>query len=60
MKVLGILGSPRPNGNTATLLRQVLAGASAQGATTTVISANNLTVHGCINCDVCKQTGNVY
>jgi multimeric flavodoxin WrbA len=57
MKVLGILGSPRPDGNTATLLHQVLEGAAAQGATTTTIVTNNLTIRGCINCDVCKKTG---
>ncbi|MDD1723649.1 MAG: flavodoxin family protein [Methanospirillum sp.] len=57
MKVLGILGSPRPNGNTATLLCQVLAGAAAQGATTTMISADKLAVRACTNCDACKGTG---
>lgn len=57
MKVLGILGSPRPDGNTATLLRQVLEGASAQGAATTLISACNLTVRACTNCDACRHTG---
>ncbi|ACL16807.1 flavodoxin family protein [Methanosphaerula palustris] len=57
MKVVGILGSTRPDGNTATLLRQVLEGAAAQGATTTTISTNNLTVHDCTNCDTCKRTG---
>lgn len=57
MKVLGILGSPRPNGNTATLLRRVLAGAAAQGATTTTISANKLAIRACQSCDGCKKTG---
>ncbi len=57
MKVLGILGSPRPNGNTATLLRQVLEGATTQGATTTTISANKVTVRPCQGCYICKQTG---
>ncbi|MBU2704089.1 multimeric flavodoxin WrbA [Sporomusaceae bacterium BoRhaA] len=57
MKILGILGSPRPNGNTATLLRHVLEGAAAQGATTTTISANKLTVRACQSCNACKKTG---
>ncbi|PWR71704.1 flavodoxin family protein [Methanospirillum lacunae] len=57
MKVLGILGSPRPQGNTATLLHHVLQGAAAHGAETTIICASDLEVRACTNCDVCKQTG---
>lgn len=57
MKVLGILGSPRPNGNTATLLHHVLAGAASQGATTTTISANKFAIRACQSCDGCKRTG---
>ncbi len=57
MKVLGILGSPRPSGNTATLLRRVLEGAAAQGATTTTISANRLAIRACQGCDACKRIG---
>lgn len=57
MKVLGISGSPRPNGNTATLLNSVLEGAAAQGAHTTMITANKLSVRSCQACDACKRTG---
>lgn len=57
MKILGILGSPRPNGNTAALLRSVLEGAAAQGAHTATISANKLSVRACQVCDACKRTG---
>ncbi|WP_292370670.1 flavodoxin family protein [Methanoregula sp. UBA64] len=57
MKVVGILGSPRPDGNTATLLCHVLEGAAAQGATTTTIAAYRLAVRACTNCDACKRTG---
>lgn len=57
MKILGILGSPRPNGNTATLLRSVLNGAAAQGADSTTISANKLSVRACQACKACKRTG---
>lgn len=57
MKVVGIQGSPRPDGNTATLLRHVLEGTAAQGATTTTIVADDLTIRGCTNCDACKKTG---
>lgn len=57
MKILGILGSPHPNGNTATLLRHLLNGATAQGATTTTISANKLAIRACQGCNACKRTG---
>ena len=57
MKILGILGSPHPNGNTASLLGRVLEGAAAQGAATIVLSANKLSVRACQGCDACKRTG---
>lgn len=57
MKVLGIMGSPRSNGNSSTLLKKVLEGAKANGAVTNSISLNNLDIKGCINCNACKRTG---
>ncbi len=57
MKVLGIMGSPRSNGNSSTLLKKVLEGAEASGAVTNSISLNNLDIKGCINCNACKSTG---
>ncbi|MBC2579576.1 flavodoxin family protein [Clostridium sp. DJ247] len=57
MKILGIMGSPRAKGNTATLLEQVLEGAKEKGADTNMVSLNNLDIKGCINCDVCKRSG---
>jgi multimeric flavodoxin WrbA len=57
MNVLAILGSPHPNGNTATFLQQVLKGAATQGAITTIISANNLAIRDCQACNACKKAG---
>lgn len=57
MKILGIIGSPRAKGNSATLLREVLNGAMTKGADTNIVSLNNLDIKGCINCDVCKRSG---
>ncbi|EHI99540.1 NADPH-dependent FMN reductase [Clostridium sp. DL-VIII] len=57
MKVLGIMGSPRSNGNSSTLLKKVLEGAKANGAVINSISLNNLDINGCINCNACKRTG---
>jgi multimeric flavodoxin WrbA len=60
MKVLGILGSPHPSGNTATLLRHVLDGAASQGAIITTLSANKLAIRACQGCDTCKKTGQCF
>lgn len=57
MKVLGIMGSPRLNGNSSTLLKEVLNGAEAKGAVVNSIAINNLDIKGCINCDACKRSG---
>lgn len=57
MKVLGIMGSPRLNGNSSTLLKKVLEGAKDNGAVANSISVSNLDIQGCINCDACKRLG---
>ncbi|NRT80489.1 flavodoxin family protein [Clostridium beijerinckii] len=57
MKVLGIMGSPRLNGNSSTLLKKVLEGAKDNGAVTNSISVSNLDIKGCVNCDACKRLG---
>ncbi len=61
MQVIGIVGSPRENGNTAALVRQMLKGAAEAGADTEVFYLNKLNFRGCQACmyckshDVCKQ-----
>ena len=47
MKILGISGSPRPAGNTDTLLMEALHGARQQGADTTVVSLRDLIISPC-------------
>jgi len=54
MKVVGILGSPRKGGNTATLVDRVLAGAGAAGAETRLWVLNDLNIKGCQACLYCK------
>jgi multimeric flavodoxin WrbA len=54
MRVLGIAGSARRDGNSNSLLRLALEGAVERGAETQVINAADLTVAGCIACDGCK------
>ena len=55
--IYGLLGSPRKNGNTATLLDQLFKGAAEAGATSTSLSANTLQIHGCQGCMLCKSSG---
>jgi len=57
MKVLGIYGSPRKNGNSAILLDKALEGAESAGAEITKIYARDLKMAGCIECGGCDKTG---
>ena len=56
-KIIGIAGSPRRNGNSTTLLRQILQGAEESGAAAQTIYLNDLTFRGCQACDGCVNTG---
>lgn len=55
--VLGLVGSPRRNGNTELLLEQSLAGAASLGAQTEKIVLGDLEIHPCRHCDSCIKTG---
>lgn len=58
MKILCILGSPRGNkGNTAALLRLVLAAAESRGAETEVIYIRGGEVKPCKACNTCHRKG---
>jgi multimeric flavodoxin WrbA len=57
LKVLGIAGSPRRDGNTDHLLQQVIAGASTQGAETKTVILSELNISPCRHCDGCIKTG---
>ena len=57
MKVLGILGSPRKDGNTEILLDRALAGAKAGGAETEKVVLNELKFRPCQECGGCDATG---
>lgn len=58
MKVLGIAGSPRREGNTDRLLAEVLRGAQSGGADTETVILNNLHITPCQHCDACLAQGN--
>ncbi|MDR7667240.1 flavodoxin family protein [Methanosarcina sp. Z-7115] len=55
MKVIGIVGSPRKNGNTNVLVQQVLTGAAEAGAETRTFILNEMNYKGCQGCDYCKN-----
>lgn len=57
MKVLGINGSPRINGNTDLLLDKVLEGAESKGAETEKITLNKLKFSPCQECENIGDSG---
>ena len=57
MKCLAINGSPRENGNTEILLREVLKPLQEQGISTELLSLSGKTVQPCTACQVCADKG---
>lgn len=55
--VLGIVGSPRRQGNTEILADEVLAGAQATGAQTEKVILTELQITPCLACGTCQTTG---
>lgn len=54
MKVIGIVGSPRKNGNTNAVVQQILEGAAEVGAETRTFLLNEMNYRGCQACNYCK------
>lgn len=57
MKVLGILGSPRRQGNTELLLDEFISGAESHGAEIEKIVLVDLKITPCLELNVCQQNG---
>ena len=57
MKIVGVSSSPNKNGNTVTLLREVLKGAASCGATTEEIILADFNINFCRGCFSCMVTG---
>jgi multimeric flavodoxin WrbA len=57
VKIIGIVGSPRSNGNTENLVTEALQSASDAGAETELIKLGTAKIEPCIACDICKATG---
>ena len=56
MKVLGVVGSKRKEGNTSVLVKEALKAAKAGGAETTLIHLGDLDIQGCRGCEKCAET----
>lgn len=55
MKVIGIVGSPRRNGNTETLVQEVLNAAAENGSQIEKYELNQMNFKGCQACMYCKS-----
>ncbi len=57
MKIIGIDGSPRKNGNTEKLVKRVLAGAEEAESNTEFLKLADLNINYCQGCGSCRATG---
>ncbi|HAD82198.1 MAG: FMN reductase [Candidatus Edwardsbacteria bacterium RIFOXYD12_FULL_50_11] len=55
MKVVAFNGSPRPNGNTAALIRYVFEELEKEGIVTKLVQLGGQNIHGCRACYRCVQ-----
>lgn len=51
-----VLGSPRREGNSATLARRAIAGAEAAGAKVTTFFLHEMDIEPCAACDACRES----
>ncbi len=56
-KILLVMGSPRKEGNSATLAKQVATGAKATGAAVETFYLHTLNIQPCTACDACREDG---
>jgi multimeric flavodoxin WrbA len=57
MRVIGISGSPRENGNTDIIVKEALEGARLAGATVEFIGLSGKCIEGCRACPSCGEGG---
>lgn len=57
LKILGLMGSPRSDGNTDMLLDSLLSGAKEAGASVEKVRLGTLKMSPCIECGACNETG---
>lgn len=59
MNVIAVNGSPRADGNTSFVLREMTAELEARGIESEIIQVGNREIRGCISCGHCVQEGNM-
>ena len=57
MKVLLLNGSPKPNGNTAIALQEMVKVFEQEGIETEIVHVGNKDIRGCISCHDCRKHG---
>ena len=57
MKILGLEGSPRENGNTEKLVKTILQSARENGAETKFYKLTKMNISLCLGCFKCRETG---
>jgi multimeric flavodoxin WrbA len=57
IKILGLVGSPNINGNTAKLVNAILEGAAENGAEKVIYNLAYLNIRGCDACCRCQESG---
>ena len=58
MNILILNGSPRPNGNTAAMIRAFVQGARSAGHHCDTVDVCRKNIHGCLACEYCHNKGN--
>ena len=59
MKIVAVLGSPRPQGNSALMAQAFLDEARARGAEVALYRLNQMKIKGCQGCNKCKTESQV-
>jgi multimeric flavodoxin WrbA len=59
MKIVAVLGSPRPKGNSALMTEAFLTAARERGADTEVYLLNQMNLKGCQGCGKCKTDSEI-
>lgn len=57
MNILALNGSPRPHGETASMLAAFREAAEAAGHRVTVVPVCRMNIHGCLACEYCHGRG---
>ncbi len=57
VRIMGIVGSPRKEGNTENLIKEALKAAGDAGAEIELVRLGSAEIEPCVACDICKATG---